>query len=44
MKMLTKNKLCNKTLDVNTQLCVDDFMEKNFTSQGKYHFMLTIKK
>lgn len=34
-----KIKLCNKTLDVNTQPCVDDFMNKNFTSQGKYRFI-----
>lgn len=34
-----KIKLCNKKLDMNTQPCFDDFMDKNFTSQGKYRFI-----
>lgn len=33
-----KIKLCNKTLDVNTQP-VDDFINKKFISQGKYRFI-----
>jgi len=35
-----KIKLCNKPLDGNTQPCVDDYTNKNFTSQGKYHFII----
>lgn len=39
MKINIKIKLCNKTLDVNTQPCVNYFMNKNFTSQGQYRFI-----